>query len=235
MTGGPSPAAAVPPRVPWTEARTLALALLDEPGPLLVIADFDGTLAPITRDPLATRIDPLAREWRSGASRASPRRGPSSSRPSSSRGGRPAMWRVGCVPAACATSAITGSRAAHYRGAGGRSGWRSTSRPNSSTRSPRRMRWATPSRGRSARRPGSSSSGRVRRSRSTSARRRTRSGRASRCSLRWPQRGRRAVARDSSGSRGGWWSGCHPSAPARALPPSDCWRTATGCRDRVRG
>jgi trehalose 6-phosphate phosphatase len=61
VTGGPSPAAAVRPRVPWTEARRLALALLDAPGPLLVIADFDGTIAPITRDPLATRIDPLAR------------------------------------------------------------------------------------------------------------------------------------------------------------------------------
>jgi trehalose-phosphatase len=49
------------PRVPWTEARRRAVALLDAPGPLLVIADFDGTLAPITLDPLATRIDPLAR------------------------------------------------------------------------------------------------------------------------------------------------------------------------------
>ena len=54
MTGGA-------PRVPWTEARRRALALLDVRGPLLVIADFDGTLAPITLDPLATRIEPLAR------------------------------------------------------------------------------------------------------------------------------------------------------------------------------
>ena len=48
------------PRVAWTDARRLALALLAARGPLLVIADFDGTLAPITLDPLATRIDPLA-------------------------------------------------------------------------------------------------------------------------------------------------------------------------------
>jgi trehalose 6-phosphate phosphatase len=54
VTGGAS-------RVPWTEARRQALALVEAPGPLLVIADFDGTLAPITLDPLATRIDPLAR------------------------------------------------------------------------------------------------------------------------------------------------------------------------------
>ena len=49
------------PRVAWTDARRLALALRAARGPLLVIADFDGTLAPITLDPLATRIDPLAR------------------------------------------------------------------------------------------------------------------------------------------------------------------------------
>jgi trehalose 6-phosphate phosphatase len=35
--------------------------LLDAGPPLLVITDFDGTLAPITLDPLGTRIDPLAR------------------------------------------------------------------------------------------------------------------------------------------------------------------------------
>ena len=46
---------------PWTAVRDRALALLDAPRPLLVIADFDGTLAPITLDPLATTIDPLAR------------------------------------------------------------------------------------------------------------------------------------------------------------------------------
>jgi trehalose 6-phosphate phosphatase len=46
---------------PWTAVRARALALLDAGPPLLVIADFDGTLAPITLDPLATRIDPLAR------------------------------------------------------------------------------------------------------------------------------------------------------------------------------
>lgn len=47
--------------VPWTAVRSQALALLEAGPPLLVIADFDGTLAPITMDPLATRIDPLAR------------------------------------------------------------------------------------------------------------------------------------------------------------------------------
>jgi trehalose 6-phosphate phosphatase len=50
-----------PPIAPWTVVRDRALALLDAGPPLLVIADFDGTLAPITLDPLATRIDPLAR------------------------------------------------------------------------------------------------------------------------------------------------------------------------------
>jgi trehalose 6-phosphate phosphatase len=43
------------------ELRARVLALVAGRGPLLVIADFDGTLAPITRDPSATRIDPLAR------------------------------------------------------------------------------------------------------------------------------------------------------------------------------
>jgi len=46
---------------PWPEARRRVLGLLDTPAPLLVVADFDGTLAPITRDPLATRILPAGR------------------------------------------------------------------------------------------------------------------------------------------------------------------------------
>jgi trehalose 6-phosphate phosphatase len=54
---------------PWPEARRRVLDLLDEPAPLLVVADFDGTLAPITRDPLATRILPAGRRALRGLAR----------------------------------------------------------------------------------------------------------------------------------------------------------------------
>lgn len=43
------------------EARVRALALLDAQPPLLVVTDFDGTLAPIHPDPTGARIEPLGR------------------------------------------------------------------------------------------------------------------------------------------------------------------------------
>ncbi len=49
------------PSRPFAVARPRAIALLDDPPPLLVVSDFDGTLAPITLDPLATAIEPLGR------------------------------------------------------------------------------------------------------------------------------------------------------------------------------
>jgi trehalose-phosphatase len=42
-------------------AETLAARLLERPGRLLILSDFDGTLAEGSRDPAATRIVPLAR------------------------------------------------------------------------------------------------------------------------------------------------------------------------------
>lgn len=47
--------------VPLAEARPRALALLDEPRPLLVVSDFDGTLARISLDPMGSVIEPLGR------------------------------------------------------------------------------------------------------------------------------------------------------------------------------
>lgn len=44
----------------FVDARARALRLLAAP-PTLVVSDFDGTLSPIDPDPLAARIDPLAR------------------------------------------------------------------------------------------------------------------------------------------------------------------------------
>lgn len=46
---------------PWPIARARILELAGAPSPLLVVTDFDGTLAPITAEPMATRIVPLAR------------------------------------------------------------------------------------------------------------------------------------------------------------------------------
>lgn len=51
----PDPAAA------FAEARRRAIALLDGPGPLLVVSDFDGTLAQIKPEPAAAMIEPLGR------------------------------------------------------------------------------------------------------------------------------------------------------------------------------
>jgi trehalose 6-phosphate phosphatase len=45
----------------WATARRRIVELARTPGPLLVVSDFDGTLAPITMDPTASRILPLAR------------------------------------------------------------------------------------------------------------------------------------------------------------------------------
>ncbi|MBA2315173.1 MAG: trehalose-phosphatase [Chloroflexi bacterium] len=42
-------------------ARSRAIDLLRAPSPLLVVTDFDGTLAPISLDPEATAIEPLGR------------------------------------------------------------------------------------------------------------------------------------------------------------------------------
>lgn len=47
--------------VPVAVARRRVLALLDAPPPLLIVADFDGTLAPIVTEPGAARILPLGR------------------------------------------------------------------------------------------------------------------------------------------------------------------------------
>jgi trehalose 6-phosphate phosphatase len=44
-----------------TELAEYARTLADGPAPLLVVTDFDGTLAPITMEPTATRIVPAAR------------------------------------------------------------------------------------------------------------------------------------------------------------------------------
>lgn len=46
---------------PLAVARERVLELVAAPAPLLVVSDFDGTLAPIELDPLAARIDPVAR------------------------------------------------------------------------------------------------------------------------------------------------------------------------------
>src|SRR5437764_109105 len=55
--GPPVPRCAHPPAFDsWRDVRRRVISLLDEPPPLLVVTDFDGTLAPITLDPLATRI-----------------------------------------------------------------------------------------------------------------------------------------------------------------------------------
>ena len=43
----------------FRDARRRVLGLIDAPPPLMVVTDFDGTLAPITLDPLATRIEPV--------------------------------------------------------------------------------------------------------------------------------------------------------------------------------
>jgi trehalose 6-phosphate phosphatase len=58
---GPTGAPHAPAFDPWPEVRRRVLALLNEPSPLLVVVDFDGTLALITSDPLATRILPAGR------------------------------------------------------------------------------------------------------------------------------------------------------------------------------
>lgn len=45
----------------FADARRLSLALLDAPRPLLVVSDFDGTLAQISPEPADARIEPLGR------------------------------------------------------------------------------------------------------------------------------------------------------------------------------
>lgn len=60
MTGG-APAAPPDPAAAFAEARRLAIALLDGPGPLLIVSDFDGTLAQIRPEPAAATIEPLGR------------------------------------------------------------------------------------------------------------------------------------------------------------------------------
>lgn len=59
MTGGAHPAA--PEITRLADARARVLALLDAPPPLLVVSDFDGTLAPIAAEPGAARIEPVGR------------------------------------------------------------------------------------------------------------------------------------------------------------------------------
>jgi trehalose 6-phosphate phosphatase len=45
----------------WREARDRALALVAARPPLLIVTDFDGTLAPISPDPMGALIEPIAR------------------------------------------------------------------------------------------------------------------------------------------------------------------------------
>jgi trehalose 6-phosphate phosphatase len=45
----------------WLDARDRALALVTARPPLLVVTDFDGTLAPISPDPMGARIEPIGR------------------------------------------------------------------------------------------------------------------------------------------------------------------------------
>lgn len=67
MTRGAQPAA--PDITPLPDARARVLALLDAPRPLLVVSDFDGTLAPIVAEPGAARIEPLGRTALRGLAR----------------------------------------------------------------------------------------------------------------------------------------------------------------------
>lgn len=46
---------------PWTKVRRQLTAITRAPSPLLLVADFDGTLAAITGEPEAARIHPAAR------------------------------------------------------------------------------------------------------------------------------------------------------------------------------
>jgi trehalose 6-phosphate phosphatase len=45
----------------WPEVLPRVRALASTPGPLLVVSDFDGTLAPVDPDPMGAHIEPLAR------------------------------------------------------------------------------------------------------------------------------------------------------------------------------
>jgi len=53
--GGPGPAD------PWPSVRSRVVEVAAAPGPLLLVSDFDGTLARISLDPMAARIEPLGR------------------------------------------------------------------------------------------------------------------------------------------------------------------------------
>lgn len=46
---------------PWLVVLGRVRALAVSPGPLLVVSDFDGTLAPVDPDPMGARIEPLGR------------------------------------------------------------------------------------------------------------------------------------------------------------------------------
>lgn len=46
---------------PWLAVLGRVRALAVSPGPLLVVSDFDGTLAPVDPDPMGARIEPLGR------------------------------------------------------------------------------------------------------------------------------------------------------------------------------
>ena len=58
-TSGPSSPPGTP--IAVRDIRALADRLVERPGRLLVVSDFDGTLSPVNRDPLGARILPLAR------------------------------------------------------------------------------------------------------------------------------------------------------------------------------
>ena len=50
-----------PPVGPWPTVRELVRDVAAAPGPLLVVTDFDGTLARVSPDPMAAAIEPLGR------------------------------------------------------------------------------------------------------------------------------------------------------------------------------
>ena len=59
-TGAGAPSDVRAPITAWPAVRRRVVALAAVPGRLLVVTDFDGTLARISLDPMAARIEPLA-------------------------------------------------------------------------------------------------------------------------------------------------------------------------------
>jgi trehalose 6-phosphate phosphatase len=61
ITGAEEAAAGAAAEAAWREARDRAVDLADAHGRLLVVSDFDGTLAPISPDPMGALIEPIGR------------------------------------------------------------------------------------------------------------------------------------------------------------------------------